>query len=250
MDTHVRRLLDAVERLGYAEDTLVIFTTDHGIAEMRAKGWLYDRGVEIALMVRLPRRLQRRKGAAAPGTRVPHLIQNIDVTPTLLEAAGVSIPAAIQGRSFWPLLVGEAYEPHEAIVIERNHHGDYDPARAVRTPRYHYIRNVTPPPRKTWLTSTTYLYEDFASWYEPFDPPPGAPRPEEELFDVANDPYEYVNLADDPDYAAVRASLADTLDRWQVAVDDPLLYGSIPDKLHSWPAGDAVPDDTPDGVEG
>ncbi|MGC9346785.1 MAG: sulfatase family protein, partial [Anaerolineae bacterium] len=235
LDGHVQRLLDAIDRLGYAEDTLVIFTTDHGIAEQRAKVWLYDRGVEIALLVRLPGRVQRREGALRPGIRISHLIQNIDIAPTLLDAAGLPIPEVLQGRSFWSLLTGERYTPHDAIVIERNHHGDYDPMRAVRTPRYHYIRNFAPPPRKTWLQSTTYLYSDFEPWYGQFDPLPGAPRPEEELFDVVGDPYEYVNLADDPEYAAVRRELAAYLSDWQVETDDLLLYGPIPDKLNPWP---------------
>ncbi len=68
--------------------------------------------------------------------------------------------------------MGEPYTPHDAIVIERNYHGDYDPARAVRTQRYHYIRNFAPPPRKSWLRSKVYLYADFAPWFSAFDPPP------------------------------------------------------------------------------
>jgi hypothetical protein len=60
-----------------------------------------------------------------------------------------------------------------------------------------------------------------------------------ELFDVADDPYEFVNLADDPEYAAVREELAGYLAEWQVEVDDPLLYGPIPDRLNSWPEEEA-----------
>lgn len=54
LDAHVQRVFNAVERPGYRENTLVFFTTDHGIANMRAKSWLYDRGVEIALMMQMP----------------------------------------------------------------------------------------------------------------------------------------------------------------------------------------------------
>jgi arylsulfatase A-like enzyme len=167
---------------------------------------------------------------------VSHLIQNIDLVPTLLDAAGVPIPDAVEGRSFWPLLVGQVYQPHEALVIERNHHGDYDPMRAVRTPRYHYIRNFEPAGGVPWLKHKNYLYPDFADWYEQFDPPPGSPRRSEELYDIVSDPYEFVDLSTDPDHAEIRRELAAYLEQWQRETDDPLLYGPIPDRLNPIPA--------------
>lgn len=154
LDTQIQPLFEAIERLGFKNDTLVIFTTDHGISGERAKGTLYDHGTEIALLVQGP--------GIAPSGQTQALLTNIDYCPTLLEAAGAPIPPMIQGRSFWPLLVGGAYLPHDAVVTERHYHGgnagpqpppgaivppgashtDYDPMRSVRTPRFHYIRNL------------------------------------------------------------------------------------------------------------
>lgn len=116
---------------------------DRGIAGLRAKGTLYDPGTDIALLMRLP-------GVIPEGKSFSELIQNIDIAPTILEATGVPIPATMQGKSFWPLLTGGSHEAHEAIVIERNWHGDYDPMRAVRTKRFHYIRNFGDAPKKAW----------------------------------------------------------------------------------------------------
>ncbi len=159
MDTQFGLLLDALDQLGYAQNTVVVFTTDHGISAARSKGTLYDRGVEIALLVRMP-------GGQGAGRQVTHLIQNIDFMPTFCEAAGVPVPGDVQGRSFWPLLTGGEYRPHDALYTERNYHGErpargadgfvdqYDPVRAVRTPEFHYLRwfkpEVKPRPLLPW----------------------------------------------------------------------------------------------------
>lgn len=112
LDTEFGRLLKEIDALGLDENTTVIFTTDHGMNDWHGKGYLYDRGMEVALLLRPPRPL---RGA---GGVVPQLIQNIDVTPTLLEAAGLPHPEAVQGRSFWPLVTGQPYRPHERIFLE------------------------------------------------------------------------------------------------------------------------------------
>lgn len=227
LDGQVQRLFEALERLDYADNTLVVFTTDHGIANMRSKKWIYDRGTEIALMMRLP-------GVIHAG-RVEDLIANMDMAPTLLQVAGVPIPAGMQGRSFWPRLTGKPYQPHEAIFIERNWHNDYDPMRAVRTPRLHYIRNFGVDVKQAWQPGHSFQMNETyqRSFYELW-PEPNLPRPAEELYDVVNDPEEWVNLAGRADYADLQRDLAAQLDEWMRSTQDPLLRGDIPNKLHGW----------------
>jgi arylsulfatase A-like enzyme len=242
LDREIARLFEAVERLGYGDNTLVVFTTDHGISAHRAKGTLYGHGLEIALLMRGP-------GLPA-GRQINHLISNIDVCPMLLEAVGAPIPPQVQGRSFWPLLRGGDYQPHEALFFERNYHGGvptdqpapeprlnpgYDPMRAVRTDRFHYIRNVGENQKRHWLPEqVTVVNETFQSWYTELWPPPTLPRPREELFDVPSDPHETRDLADEPEFADVKAGLGARLDRWMEATDDPIRRGPIPDRLNTW----------------
>lgn len=138
MDRHFGRLMQAIEELGLKDDALIIYTTDHGLGCYRGRMHVYQPGVEIALLIRPPFGAKR-------GYHVDHLIPNIDFLPTLLEAADVTIPEHLDGRSFWPLLTGQPYQPNERIFIERNFHGErddierpdfvdfYDPQRAVRT---------------------------------------------------------------------------------------------------------------------
>jgi arylsulfatase A-like enzyme len=132
--------------------------------------------------------------------------------------------------------VGSEYLPHEALFIERNDHGGWDPMRAVRTPRYHYIRNFGAPPRRPWTTNASLKYNIFAAWYSRWQPEPGDPRPAEELFDIENDPQEYINLADKPAYADIKSELAVRLDEWMKSTADPLLAGRPSGVIHSWPS--------------
>ncbi len=233
MDHHFGRLLDALDRLALRDNTVVIFTTDHGmsIGPSLAKGTCYDRGMEIALLARMP-------GQQAPGTDVHHLVQNIDFTPTLLDLAGLPIPEAINGRSFAPLLRGEAYQPHEYIFLERNNHGEHnqdrsgfddvhDPIRAVRTPDFHFIRNCRADLKQRQPTrpEVNDPPEDDNHW-----PESDQPRPPEELFHVAQDPLEFYDVKDQPEYAAVRQRLAGLLEQWMRDTSDFALTGTIPER--------------------
>lgn len=228
-DTQIGRLLDAVERLGYTDDTLIVFTTDHGVAAHRAKGTLYRAGVEIALLMQLPGRAE-----PATGPRYDGLIQNIDYRPTLLDACGIAPPAEVQGRSFWPLLTGGDYPPHEAICLERNFHGDFDPMRSIRTTDWTLIRNFDPSRTRCWTPPEVEpddITPRYEKWYTEMWPAATQPRPEYELFDRRQDPREWHNLADRPEHQAALAELNAGLDDWMHATADPLLETTDPDRF-------------------
>src|SRR5207302_2462426 len=95
MDAAVGRVLAALERSGRADDALVVFTTDHGLAMPRAKCTLYDPGLEVALLVRWP------AGGIGHGVTSSNLVSNIDVLPTLLESCVLAVPAELQGQSLF-----------------------------------------------------------------------------------------------------------------------------------------------------
>lgn len=243
MDEHFRRLMDGLERLGHDRDTVVIFTADHGImnVRLRSKGTLYDRGCAIAMMVRTP---QRARAGQADHT----LLQNIDVVPTVLDIAGAEPDPALPGASFWPRVLGTGnYTPHEAIFTERNFHGErrypteppasalhyidrFDPIRAIRTPDWHYIRYFDPTIRaRPWLP---WEVEGQALVDLPAEmrdlPLEREPRVKEELFHVAEDGLELRDLATRPELAKTKAALADRLDRWMRDTDDFLLRDDPP----------------------
>ena len=218
-DAGVGRVLDALDHTGLAENTLVIFTSDHGIAFPRAKGTLYDPGIQVGFLARWPGRIQ-------PGISSPALTSNVDCMPTLLEAAGLDCPQRVQGRSFLDLLTGhdQAKGDREAVFAEKTYHEHYDPIRSVRTDRFKYIRNFADRPRLV-LPSDIYnsptrqsIGDDESIWSH---------RDPEELYDLHNDPGEKTNLADSAEHAETAARLRAQLDRWMQETADPLLDGPI-----------------------
>lgn len=224
LDRQVQDLFDAVARLGLRENTLVIVAVDHGIQGLRCKGTIYDKGTEMALMMQMP-------GTLEPGVRIDHLIQNIDLTPTLLEAAGAPIPSEIQGKSFWPLLTGGTYQAHPHIFTELNWHVDYQPERSIRTPDFQYIRFFRKHRKRHYRKDEieALLLSDDREWLKNWWTRAVPVSHTEELYNLRYDPYALNNLADNPVFASAKADLRQKIDTWMRETDDPLLQGPIPD---------------------
>jgi arylsulfatase A-like enzyme len=198
-----------------AENTVVVFTTDHGIAFPRAKSTLYDPGIRTTLLVRWP-------GVTDPGRICDSLVSNVDVCPTLLEAAGIDVPADLNGRSLLSLLRGETDEHRDVIFAEKNTQPD-DIKRCVRTDRYKYIRNASEGPA---LVLPTDIVVTAAA--RDLGPESFAPRPPVELYDLSVDPWEQTNLAGTPETDGIQRDLSEMLERIMQETDDPLLDGTIP----------------------
>jgi arylsulfatase A-like enzyme len=249
-DHHVGRLLAAIDELGLRESTLVVITTDHGIGGHRSKGHLYEAGVETYLLARLP--------GGARRSVVDHLIPNIDLRPTILDACGLGIPEGIDGRSFLPLLSGRGhYRPRAEVFLERSFHGEplpdsslgwmdkYDPQRSIRTPDLHYIRHCWPHARpRPWFRreiAEMVPIGDAASSWMAVRPSEDQPRPSEELYDLRHDPWEQDNLANRPEYQEAKRALAGKLDAWMRETGDPALRGVMPQPLceSRWPWADS-----------
>jgi N-sulfoglucosamine sulfohydrolase len=215
MDQGVGKVLEAIDRNGYRENTLIISTTDHGISFPRMKCNLTDDGWGVSLILRGPK---------LPGAAVcDALISQLDVFPTICDYIGIAHPAWLQGKSFLPVLGGQVPEINEEIFAEVNYHASYEPKRAVRTSRWKYIRrfgdrktpvlpNCDDGPSKTlWLQ---------AGWGSQI-------LDQESLYDLLFDPTEHANLVNDPAHAAVAAEMRDRLHRWMVSTNDPLLHGPV-----------------------
>ncbi|UTF55557.1 sulfatase family protein [Natronosalvus rutilus] len=230
VDDAVGTILDALAATGIDEETLVIFTTEHGIAFPRAKGTCYDAGIETALVIRYP-------GVVDAGRRYDDLVSNIDVLPTVLDLVNVDDSAAIDGRSVAALIADDAgeYDKRDQIFAEMTWHDVYNPIRAIRTDRYKYIRNF-------WHLPTVYLPTDiFASESgREVREADGVPsRQYEELYDLRDAPQEDDNVVYEPRYQDVRRDLSRQLYGWMDETEDPLLDGPVVPgdygEILSWP---------------
>jgi arylsulfatase A-like enzyme len=213
LDEGLGRIMDAFDRHGLAENTIFVFTTDHGIDMPRAKGTFYDPGLETFLFMRYP------GGGWEAGSVREELTTNVDILPTLLEACGIDVPERVQGRSFLPLLSGGAYEPRDMVFSEKTFHDTYDPTRCIRTDRYKYIRyfevNIFQDLRLATITRRDYFKDDWRR------------RTIEELYDLENDPDEMHNLVDDAAHAETLERMRRELITWMRQTEDPLLEGPV-----------------------
>jgi arylsulfatase A-like enzyme len=217
-DTCVGIVLGALAAAGLADDTLVFFTTDHGIAFPKMKCHLYDAGIGVSLIIRCP-------GQGQPGQVIDALVSHLDIYPTVCAAAGVPAPPWLEGRSLAPLLDGTATAIRDEIFAEVTYHAAYEPLRCIRTARWKYIRyfdayDLVVKPNIDDGHSKQYLLRHGLAEAQH--------DPAEMLFDLACDPAERVNLAGSPEHAAVRADLAGRLVRWMHDTADPLLRGYVP----------------------
>lgn len=216
LDRAIGRIDQTLQETGLGENTILLYTTDHGIAFPRAKGTLLDAGLETALIMRWPQ--------GFTGGRVRNeLLCNIDLMPTLLDLAGLDIPEGLDGKSFLPLLKEDRYTPRESFFCELTWHDLYHPMRGIRTDRFKYIRNFAEGP-------SVYLPLDIhrslsgqevrEEYYVPNVP--------EELYDLEKDPLEQRNLAQDEDYSEICRDLRQRVEQWMRETNDPLLEGPVP----------------------
>lgn len=238
-DREVGRLLATLAERGELENTIVVMSGDHGWPFPRGKANLYDTGARVPLAIRWP-------GTAESGRTVEKFVNLTDLAPTFLEAAGVSVPESMTGRSLVDLLNGSTAGPkgrgqgRDHVIVGRERHtpaqaapndGGY-PMRALRTDDYLYVRNYYPArwPVGTphhdrayldegWLGDTDNGLSKFFLWAhrsgrsrtrELYQLSFGK-RPAEELYDLRSDPHQMHNVATDPDYTNVKQRLAERL---------------------------------------
>ena len=211
------QVLDALDRQGLADNTLVICTTDHGIAFPDMKSNLTDHGTGVMLVMRGP-------GGFTDGKVVDAMVSQIDLFPTICELLEIETPAWVQGRSMMPLITGNETQINDAVFAEINYHAAYEPARCVRTNRWKYIRRYDG--RSSAVLSNLDDGPSKTFWYE--HDWRNRPVAEESLFNLVFDPHERCNVIDRPDLQDVANEMRERLEEWMRDTNDPILDGPIP----------------------
>lgn len=217
VDNAVGHIVDALQKHRLWDNTLFLYTTDHGIAFPGAKATLYEPGIAIALILH---------GADfTGGKRIEGMVSNVDILPTLCELVGISPPTDIDGKSLLPLVRAKVPYIRRHLFIEQTYHAAYDPMRGVRTERYKYIRSFAR--RPFWLPPNVdngYTKD----WYKQNRPEVfQQPRPAELLFDLQADPLERNNLADAPEHAQLLGQLRQLIENRMRETEDPLGKGHV-----------------------
>ena len=224
VDEMIGKIIKSLESNGMLEETLFIFTTDHGIALPRAKCTMYDPGIKTSLIISQP------SSNLFNQERIfDCMVSNIDLLPTILDHIGAEIPKNIEGRSFLPVLKGEKTNFRKKIFTEKSWHDKYDPIRAIRTEKFKYIKNYEKIETQYLLPLDISLSTRIGRFIQKrmkdtFE----IPRAEEELYDLENDPNELTNLISDPAYHKTVSEMRMKLNDWMERTNDPLLKGKIP----------------------
>ncbi len=215
-DTCVGIVMKALKESGLEDDTIVIFTTDHGIAFPRMKCSLYDTGIGVALMIKYP-------GNKLKGKVSDALVSHVDIIPTIFELCGIKQEDYFQGVSLIPLMEGKNNKVRNQIFAEVSYHVAYEPMRCIRTERYKLIQyfggyerfmpsNTDNSPYKNMMINEGFFNRT---------------RTQVMLFDLYLDPLERINVAEESDYQNILKDLSNKLYNWMEETNDPLCKGKI-----------------------
>lgn len=213
LDRGSGEILALLEEHGLSKTTMVVMASDNGMPFPRAKATLYEAGIRVPLIIKWP-------GIIESGRISDALVSLLGLTPTWLEAAGMSASEQMEGRSLLPILKNEQPAGREFIFVERNWHDKWDPMRAVVSKKYKLIQNYRPEvpyipsldlqnlpsdEEIQRLKSENKLPEKL-SWYTQ------STRPQIEFYDLENDPGEWNNLAENFDYDSLITRYQQILD--------------------------------------
>jgi len=221
MDNKVGLILKQLEEDHLLEKTIIVFYTDHGGPLPREKRLLYDSGIKVPMIIRFPNQLRA-------GEIDDRLISFVDFAPTLLSMANISLPKYFQGKAFEGEYRSKEKRKYIHAAADRfDEH--YDMIRAVKDKRFKYLKNFNP--EKPYYLPLEYrermstmkellrmnkvgqLNDIQSQWFR-------KGKPEEELFDTYKDPYELINLADNPSFYDKLKELRNECVKWMQETDD------------------------------
>lgn len=232
MDTWIGEKLKELEDAGLAENTIVIYYSDHGGILGRSKRFIYETGTRVPFIVRIPKKFKQFYPAGNPGSSVDRLISLVDLLPTMLSLVDIPVPGYIQGNAF--LGPQKTVDPAYVHMFRGRMDERIDMSRAVRDKQYRYIRNYMPyriyaqyidylwkaPSMRSWEES--YLQGDCNEIQSRFF----RAKPVEELYHTEKDPWEVNNLAGDPAYRDVLLRMRAESSHWMSKIHDT---GFIPE---------------------
>ncbi len=233
VDIMVGNIIDRLKEEGLYDNTLIVLMGDNGRDHLMDEYWLYEGGIHVPLIVSW-------KGHIAPNTVKSDLVSGVDISVSLLNACDIPIPDYMHGIPF----LGDNTKKREYVYACRDRIDDaYDMVRCVRSKKFKYIRNFMTDrsyaQHRSWLMTVNpgYPIIKYMAEHEPEQLNPvqkkytADKKPEEELYDLTQDPEELNNLAGDPAYNKELQKFRRLLRDWMVTIDDKARFREKPENV-------------------
>ena len=214
LDIEVKEIIDQLKKDNILDDTIIIFTSDHGDGLPRYKRELFDTGINVPFIILVPKKFSSWQ---KPGKKIYDLVSFLDIAPTVLDLAGVSIPSYMDGKSIF------GSEKNDYIFAARDRLDSFKgKTRAVRNKDYKFIKNYSlgiVGAQKLSFRENLMSMKELRKMYENNELNEIQKIwleliPELQLYDLNEDPYEINNLAYDPNYKEKVLLLENVLEQW------------------------------------
>lgn len=225
-DRQVGEILKTLEESGKAKNTLVMLSTEQGWQFSGGKWTNWNQGVHTGMIAKWPEKIK-------PGTQTDALVQFADITPTFIDIAGGEKIPSLSGTSFLEVLTHQKEAHREYVYCMHNNvpEGKPYPIRSIVSKDHHYIMNLLPD--STYFEKHLEAGAHNENWWEKWKEAAETnqreaflvnrfyQRPAEELYSIKDDPSQFLNLAEDPNFAQQKALLKEELSRWMANQNDP-----------------------------
>lgn len=233
MDTQLGTVIQQLKDDGLYDNTFIFYYGDHGGVLPGSKGYLYETGLHVPMVVHIPEDYKH-LAPQKQGSEVEGFISFVDLGPTVLNLAGIEVPKGMDGKPFLGKNVtSESVNDHDETFSYADRFDEkYDMVRSLRKGKYKYIRNYQPFNFDGLLNQYRYKQLAFQEWADLYEQGKlndvqssfYEVRSPEMLFDVENDPYETKNLAEDPEFKKVLLSLRKGLNNYMTDMPDLSFY--------------------------
>jgi len=233
IDQAIGRVIQQLRDDGLMENTFIFYFGDHGGVLPRSKGYIYESGLHVPLVVHVPEKY-RHLVSQQPGTRQDGFVQFVDFAPTVLNLAGVDIPETMDGMPFLGpgVAVEEVEKREEAFGHADRFDEKYDLCRSLRKGKYKYIRNYHSYYPDGLQNNYRYRMLAYTEWRElsragelnAAQDQFFRRRPAEQLFDLEADPHEVNDLSGDPAHAGILQQMRDRLRERVLSINDLSFY--------------------------
>lgn len=233
MDAQIGEFLNQLEKDGLMDDTIIFYYGDHGGVLPRSKGYIYESGLHVPMVVYVPEKWKHLTPMQS-GSRTDAFVQFIDLAPTVLKLAGMPIPEQIDGKPFLgeSISLQQLEQRNTAIGYADRFDEKYDLVRSIRKGKYKYMRNYQPFNVDALFNFYRYKMLAYSEWQQLFltgelndqQQQFFKTRAPEALYDIEQDPHEVHNLATDPKYQDTLLELRTSLQEQVKSMPDLSFY--------------------------